>query len=197
VGRPLTLQVGAPRDPAGSGTTDQVVRLVQSVMGQGAALGWSGVPTREAAVAWWRQLMDDAAAGRAAVSAAYDGDELVGLGQWRRHPLGPQAHNADLEKMFVRDSVRGTGAGAQLMEHLLAQARSAGVEQMTLECRGNNHGAIRFYQRLGFTEYGRLPDFVAAGRDRWDKVLMSIDLRTGAEDLDRHGAAAVGEGSSP
>ena len=47
---------------------------------------------------------------------------------------------------------------------------------MTLQCRGNNHGAIRLYQRLGFHEYGRLSDFVASGDERWDKVLMAIDL---------------------
>ena len=46
------------------------------------------------------------------------------------------------------------------MADLVAQARAAGVETLTLQCRGNNHGAIRLYQRLGFTEYGRLADFV-------------------------------------
>ena len=76
------------------------------------------------------------------------------------------------------------------------QARPAGVETVTLQCRGNNHGAIRLYQRLGFAEDGRLRDFVAAGDERWDKVLMAIDLRTGAEALVRHGSAAVGEGAS-
>ena len=166
-------------------------------MAQGAALGWSGVPTIEQATEWWRRLLADVASGQAAVSAAYDGEHLVGLGNWRRHPLGPQAHNADLEKVFVSGRARGSGVGERLMADLLDQARGAGVEQMTLECRGNNHGAIRFYARLGFREYGRLADFVASGVDRWDKVVMAIDLRTGEEDLRRHGGAAVGEGSSP
>lgn len=165
-------------------------------MAQGAALGWSGVPTVEEARAWWHELLAERSAGRAAVSAAYDGDVLVGLGEWRRYALAPQRQNADLEKVFVRAATRRSGLGAALMVDLVAQARAAGVETLTLQCRGNNHGAIRLYQRLGFSEYGRLPDFVAAGEHRWDKVLMSVDLRTGAEPLRRHGARATGEGSS-
>ena len=130
------------------------------------------------------------------MSAAYDGDDLVGLGEWRRYALAPQAQNADLEKVFVSRRCRGSGAGRLLMEHLVAQARAAGVEVLTLQCRGNNHGAIRLYERMGFVEYGRIRDFVAAGRERWDKVVMALDLRTGDEDLDRHGSDPVGEGAS-
>lgn len=173
------------------------MRLVQEVMGEGAALGWSGVPGDAEAVQWWEELLAQVAAGTAAVSAAYDGRDLVGLGEWRRYTLAPQAQNADLEKVFVARRCRGSGAGRLLMEHLIAQARAAGVEVLTLQCRGNNHGAIRLYERLGFHEYGRIPDFVGSGRHRWDKVVMALDLRTGAEDLDRHGSDPVGEGSSP
>jgi ribosomal protein S18 acetylase RimI-like enzyme len=187
------LQVGPPRE----GSLDAVVALVQEVMGQGAALGWSGVPTAEQATAWWQDLLAETAAGRAAVCAAYDGEVLVGLGEWRRYELEPQVQNADLEKVFVSRRARGTGIGRRLMEGLIAQARAAGIETLTLQCRGNNHGAIRLYERLGFSEYGRLSDFVAAGPDRWDKVLMAIDLRTGDEPLNRYGDQPVGEGASP
>jgi ribosomal protein S18 acetylase RimI-like enzyme len=165
-------------------------------MGEGAALGWSGVPTHEQAAAWWEDLLTEAAAGRAAVSAAYAAEHLVGLGEWRRYELAPQMQNADLEKVFVSRRARGGGIGRLLVQDLVAQARAAGVETLTLQCRGNNHGAIRLYERLGFHEYGRLPDFVAAGADRWDKVLMAIDLRTGTEALNRYGSQPVGEGSS-
>jgi ribosomal protein S18 acetylase RimI-like enzyme len=198
VGAALTVRVGWPvrsteglEDPAA-----QVVRLVRAVMAEGAALGWSGVPTQEQALAWWQDLLAEVDAGRAAVSAAYDEGELVGLAEWRRYDLGPQTQNADLEKLLVARSCRGAGVGAALVEDLLAQARADGVETVTLQCRGNNHGAIRLYQRLGFDEFGRLRDFVAAGNERWDKVLMAIDLRTGAEPLVRHGSDPVGEGAS-
>jgi ribosomal protein S18 acetylase RimI-like enzyme len=186
------LQVGPPRE----GSLDAVVALVQAVMADGAALGWSGVPTAEQATAWWQDLLAETAAGRAAVCAAYDGERLVGLGEWRRYELAPQRQNADLEKVLVSRPARGSGIGRRILEDLIAQARAAGVETLTLQCRGNNHGAIRLYRRLGFIEYGRLRDFVAAGPDRWDKVMMAIDLRTGDEPLNRYGDRPVGEGGS-
>jgi ribosomal protein S18 acetylase RimI-like enzyme len=195
VGPALTLRVGPPGG-GGEDSTARVVRLVREVMAEGAALGWSGVPTEEQAAAWWRDLLAEVAAGRGAVSAAYDGGELVGLAEWRRYDLGPQTQNADLEKLLVARTGRGRGVGAALVEDQLAQARTAGVEVVTLQCRGNNHGAIRLYERLGFHEFGRLADFVASGSERWDKVLMAIDLRTGSEPLLRHGSDAVGEGAS-
>jgi ribosomal protein S18 acetylase RimI-like enzyme len=165
-------------------------------MAEGAALGWSGVPTDDEARRWWQDLLDETAHGRAAVSAAYDGDDLVGLGEWRRYSLAPQGQNADLEKVFVARRCRGAGAGRLLTADLVRQARAAGVEVLTLHCRGNNHAAIRLYEGLGFREYGRIKDFVGSGRHRWDKVMMALDLRTGDEDLDRHGSDPVGEGSS-
>jgi hypothetical protein len=37
--------------------------------------------------------------------------------------------------------------------------------------------ALHLYQELGFTEYGRLKKFAAFGDRRYDKVLLSLDLR--------------------
>jgi ribosomal protein S18 acetylase RimI-like enzyme len=43
--------------------------------------------------------------------------------------------------------------------------------------RAGNTGALHLYQSLGFTEYGRLKDFVAIGSHRYDMVLCALDLR--------------------
>ncbi|KJY19110.1 GCN5 family acetyltransferase, partial [Streptomyces sp. NRRL S-444] len=37
--------------------------------------------------------------------------------------------------------------------------------------------ALGLYRSLGFTEYGRLRDFVAVGDRRYDKVFSMQDLR--------------------
>ncbi|MFE2308907.1 hypothetical protein ACFXA9_22865, partial [Streptomyces sp. NPDC059411] len=37
--------------------------------------------------------------------------------------------------------------------------------------------ALGIYASLGFTEYGRLPDFVAVGERRYDKVFCMLDFR--------------------
>lgn len=60
---------------------------------------------------------------------------------------------------------------------MIADARRAGVEVLTLDARGDNSDAVRLYRSLGFTEYGRLPDFVAVGERRYDKVFYMLDFR--------------------
>lgn len=82
------------------------------------------------------------------------------------------------------------------MELLVADARTAGVELLTLDCRGNNHGAQRLYDSLGFVVTGRRPDAIAVGDERFDQVLMHLDLRTGPSGLRRHGGRLEGPGST-
>lgn len=60
---------------------------------------------------------------------------------------------------------------------MIADARAAGIEVLTLDARGDNNAALGLYASLGFTEYGRLPDFVAVGDRRYDKVFCMLDLR--------------------
>lgn len=60
---------------------------------------------------------------------------------------------------------------------LIADARETGIEVLTLDARGDNTTALHLYRSLGFTEYGRLPDFVAVGEHHYDKVFQMLDFR--------------------
>jgi len=63
------------------------------------------------------------------------------------------------------------------MTELVAAARAARVEVLTLDLRGDNVAAAALYESLGFRRYGRLERFVAVGDDRWDKLFYALDLR--------------------
>jgi ribosomal protein S18 acetylase RimI-like enzyme len=64
-----------------------------------------------------------------------------------------------------------------LVSALVSDARDAGIEVLTLDFRGDNVRAQHLYESLGFTEYGRLPDFVAFGDRRYDMVMFMLDFR--------------------
>lgn len=74
-------------------------------------------------------------------------------------------------------AAHGRGVGRALTAALIADAREAGIEVLTLDARGDNTRAPHLYRTPGFTECGRLPDFVAVGEHRYDKVLCVLDLR--------------------
>jgi ribosomal protein S18 acetylase RimI-like enzyme len=73
----------------------------------------------------------------------------------------------DLYWLVTAPAVRGRGLGRQLVDGLEAelrqrQARTLRVETSSLEGQG---GALRFYERAGYTVAGRIADFYRPGDD--------------------------------
>lgn len=67
------------------------------------------------------------------------------------------AHRASLG-IAVFEEFTGKGLGKIMLEKLLAEAKRAGFEQMELIVYADNIRARRLYEKLGFTECGRVPD---------------------------------------
>lgn len=55
----------------------------------------------------------------------------------------------------LAEEARGAGLGAALVEACLAEGRRNGVAGFHLETMSDNARAIRFFEKLGFTEIGR------------------------------------------
>ncbi len=55
-----------------------------------------------------------------------------------------------LEDVILSGRYRNRGFGRQLVEHVIDWARGQGFLRVTLLTDGDNHGAQRFYERLGF-----------------------------------------------
>ncbi|HEY3009375.1 MAG TPA: N-acetyltransferase [Micromonosporaceae bacterium] len=159
----------------------QAHALLADLVAGGAALGWVDPPSASEVRELLREVAREAACGDAYLVAALEPDatedRLVGLGYWRRYARPTHRPHADLEKVAVARDAQGAGLGRRLVAELIESARAAGVEVLTLDARGDNEGALRLYRGLGFREYGRLPNFVAVGARRYDKVFYAIDLR--------------------
>ncbi|MFJ9736990.1 GNAT family N-acetyltransferase [Streptomyces sp. NPDC101166] len=152
-------------------------RILADLVQGGAALGWVEPPSRDEVAELLGHVLSAARAGDAALRAAYLDRRLVGLGYWLRHARPTHRPHADLEKIAVAPAAQGRGVGRALTAALVADARAAGIEVLTLDARGDNAGALHLYRSLGFAEYGRLPDFVAVGERRYDKVFCMLDFR--------------------
>ncbi|MBD3271956.1 MAG: ribosomal-protein-alanine N-acetyltransferase [Elusimicrobia bacterium] len=57
---------------------------------------------------------------------------------------------ADLMNIAVHHKHRGTQAGIQLMDHMIAEFRKKKVRFVFLEVRSNNNPAISLYRKYGF-----------------------------------------------
>ncbi|HZG55711.1 GNAT family N-acetyltransferase [Paenibacillus sp.] len=81
------------------------------------------------------------------------------------------AHVAELA-IAVHPDFQGRGVGRLLVETACREAKAEGKRKLSLRVMSTNEQAIRFYEKLGFREQGRLvEEFYAAGR-YVDDVLM-------------------------
>ena len=175
---------------------DAADEVVRAVMERGGAVGWVHVPSRAETVEWLTGLAAEVAAGRTRVALVSAGGRLQAIGRWSWYAKAAVGVNAEVLQVMVHPRARGQGLARQLVGALVADARAAGVETLTLDVRGNNHAAMALYESYGFVVSGRLPDFVAVGDERWDRVLYRLDLRSGDYPVRRHGARPVGPGAS-
>lgn len=152
-------------------------RILADLVREGAALGWVDPPSPDEVAQLLDHVFSAVHAGDAALRAAYLDRQLVGLGYWLRHTRPTHRPHADLEKIAVAAAAHGRGIGRALTAALIADAGRAGIEVLTLDARGDNSAALHLYRSLGFTEYGRLPGFVAVGELRYDKVFCMMDFR--------------------
>jgi ribosomal protein S18 acetylase RimI-like enzyme len=173
-----------------------VHRVVAGVLEQGGAVGWLGVPSFAETVGWLGGVLLAVAAGQARLAVVEHGGRIEALGRWVRYDKPVVAVNADVQQVMVHPAARRRGLARLLVTALVEDAAGAGVETLTLDVRGNNHAAMALYESLGFEVCGRLPDFVAIGTDRWDRVLYRRDLRSPNTAVRRHGGRPFGAGAS-
>ncbi|MFB7450932.1 GNAT family N-acetyltransferase [Streptomyces sp. NPDC056194] len=157
--------------------TESAHGILSDLVRGGAALGWVDPPTPDEVTELVDHVLSAVRTGDAALRVACLDGRIVGLGYWVRYARPTHRPHADLEKIAVDAGAQGLGVGRALTAALVEDARQAGIEVLTLDARGDNANALHLYRSLGFTEYGRLPDFVAVGERRYDKVFCMLDFR--------------------
>jgi ribosomal protein S18 acetylase RimI-like enzyme len=154
-----------------------VMNLVADLVSAGAALGWVDPPSTAEVGDLLMAVAADIEFGDAALVLARADGSVVGFGYWRRYARPTHHPHANIERVAVRADKQRQGLGRALTTALLDEAGVADVEQLTLDLRADNVAAMALYESLGFRVYGRLPDFVAVGAARYEKVLCVLDMR--------------------
>ena len=175
---------------------EQCHMLIRAVAELRGAIGWLGPPSRVEADEWLEGMVAAVAAGDGAMCTMWCDGVLVAMGSWRRDEAIYLRHLVELVKIMVHPQARGIRLGRMVTEALIESAFSAGIETMHLGVRGNNHLAIELYEELGFREWGRLPNVIEDGNQRFDEVKMYLRLNQ-PENLILHGGSCCGPGSSP
>ncbi|MEJ1970110.1 MAG: GNAT family N-acetyltransferase [Rhizomicrobium sp.] len=127
-------------------------------------------------IAWWQARLDSPLG--VGFGAWIDG-ELAGIVSFGRLPEKKHRHQGSIGGFYVRPAFRGRGVGDALMKAALDEAARS-VEHVTLTVTASNAGAIRLYERNGFTAVGRMPASIRI--DGVDHDEISMHRRISASD---------------
>ena len=143
--------------------------------------------------ACWTAIVDGRLAG--ILTRQSNGEEFYGIGArrlltafWPLKTLrvlfnllllneSPPRNALYVESIAVDAEIRGLGIGGQLMARAETRARELDLPLLALDVIGDNHGAIRLYERLGYkitkTTRGFLVKFVTGSNEvhRMEKPL--------------------------
>lgn len=83
---------------------------------------------------------------------AHDGEATVGCIALRPLPTDTTGQVAEIKRLYVRTTARGTGTGRRLAERALAAAREHGWDRVVLDTLATMTAAMALYRSLGFRE---------------------------------------------
>ena len=73
----------------------------------------------------------------------------------------------ELQKLYLRDAVKGRSLGYDLIDHIENRAREMGYRQMYLETHNNLQTAIHVYEKAGYREIPRPESVVHSTMNRF------------------------------
>jgi len=117
--------------------------------------GFAAYPQEKVPYAFFDLLLK-AAQSHPAVAVVGAGGAVVGFGLLRPfHPMRTFARSAEVT-YFILPEHTGRGLGARLLAHLEGEAQTRGIDCLIADISELNLGSIRFHEKAGFSERGRL-----------------------------------------
>jgi GNAT superfamily N-acetyltransferase len=112
--------------------------------------------------------------------AVHDG-KIVGSATLHQHQGGWKRHIGRVS-VLVHPKFRGIGVARTLVTNLVDIARMLSLEKVEAEFIGEQTGAIKTFQLLGFSDLVKLPDYVKDMQGiSHDYILMGLELLTDEE----------------
>jgi len=111
------------------------------------------------------------------VLGAFQDGRLAGIAGLAFEPREKARHKATLFGMYVSANARQRGYGMQLVQAVLAEARTRSYLRLVkLTVTAGNDAAFNLYRHCGFVQFGLEPMAVRVGEEYFDKIHMWREL---------------------
>jgi [ribosomal protein S18]-alanine N-acetyltransferase len=105
-------------------------------------------------------------------TGAFVGHELIAYAI-----VMPALEEQHLLNLAVAAPWQSRGVGAQMLTHLIEDAKRTPCEVMYLEVRPSNLAGLRLYERFGFKQLGVRRDYYPAVTGREDALFLGLNIR--------------------
>ena len=105
------------------------------------------------------------------VIGSFVADDLTAVLSLSAQNRAATAHRAWINALYVRPQWQGSGVAGALMTFARACAEAEGRTQLDLYVAADNRRALRFYEKLGFQQCGRIPRAVRLPDGRYQDDL--------------------------
>jgi ribosomal protein S18 acetylase RimI-like enzyme len=139
-------------------TVSQLADLLIETVAHGGSVSFMHPLAPEVAAAFWTKSLTAADAGERVVLGAVHVGQLVSTVTLLLDCPPNQPHRAEIAKMMTRVNCRGQGIARALMVEAERIACERGRTLITLDT-AEDEGAGPFYEKLGFTRAGVIPDY--------------------------------------
>jgi RimJ/RimL family protein N-acetyltransferase len=105
----------------------------------------------------------------------YQGDQLIGEMDYQidpKHLYKKEPGTAWIDIIIGEETARGKGIGFLALQHLENDIKQQGLKRIELGVFEFNTSAIKLYQKAGYTEIGRIPDFTYWQGKMWQDIRM-------------------------
>lgn len=110
------------------------------------------------------------------VRVARSNGDFAGFACLNAFRSGPgYAHVAE-HTVYLKPQMRGAGTGRALMTALENDAHALGISTLIGAVSGNNDAALRFHEKIGFSQVGHLPGVGRKWENSLDLILVQKNL---------------------
>lgn len=162
---------------------DEVVSNYYSIYDEAKRNPWIGVllfdekPTLKDERKWLRDSFKRIKSSDGFILVAEVDGKVVGMADVRSKTLQLEQQHVGVLGIMVLNGYRSIGVGTALLTELIKKAKASGrYETLVLSVFGNNKHAQNLYRKMGFIEYGALPNGFKRNGQYTDEMYMYCKL---------------------
>ncbi len=151
---------------------DDLLDLINSAVDEKAEIAVTEKVTREGEAKWLSKMLDRLKRNELFFLVAEVSGKVIASSDIE--VLSKDEKHVGVMGLVVKSGFRDKGIGTEIVKTLIEQAKTLGLKILLLYVFATNKRAIHIYEKLGFTETGRVPKKHFRQGQYIDEVIMTM-----------------------